>query len=110
MSLLISSVPYTKEQLDQLPKELLNDLKFSGSIIEDTNGNKKIDPKELATEIPFGQSDDLLQLLLGLGGTTDVNTSFKAKKDHGYFIVINGSNVGQVSIQPYTLTLVDHKK
>ncbi len=110
MSLLISSVPYTKEQLDQLPKELQNDLMFSGSIIEDTNGNKKIDPKELATEIPFGQSEDLLQLLLGLGGTTDVNTSFKAKKDHGYFIVINGSNVGQVSIQPYTLTLVDHKK
>ncbi len=109
MSLLVSSEPYTKEQLDQLPKELQNDLKFSGSIIEDTNGNMEIDPQELATEIPFGQAEDLLQLLLGLGGTTDVNTSFKAKKDHGYFIVLNGSNVGQVSIQPYTLTLFDHK-
>jgi len=110
MSLLISSVPYTKEQLDQLPKELQNDLKFSGSIIEDTNGNRKIDPKEMATEIQFGQGEDLLQMLLGLGGTTDVNTSFKAKQGHGYFIVLNGSNVGQVSIQPYSLTLFDHKK
>lgn len=110
MSLLISSVPYTKEQLAQLPKELQNDLKFSGSIIEDTNGNMEIDPQEMATEIPFGQGEDFLQILLGLGGTTDVNTSFKAKKDHGYFIVLNGSNVGQVSIQPYTLTLFDHKK
>ncbi|MEB2299583.1 S8 family peptidase [Lysinibacillus xylanilyticus] len=109
MSLLISSVPYTKEQLDQLPKELQNDLKFSGSIIEDTNGNRKIDPKEMATEIQFGQGEDLLQILMGLGGTTDVNTSFKAKQGHGYFIVLNGSNVGQVSIQPYTLTLFDHK-
>ncbi|MGE7675511.1 S8 family peptidase [Lysinibacillus sp. NPDC094403] len=109
MSLLISSVPFTKEQLDQLPKELQNDLKFSGVIIEDTNGNMEIDPEEMATQIPFGQGEDLLQMLLGLGGTTDVNTSFKAKKDHGYFIVLNGSNVGQVSIQPYTLTLFDHK-
>ncbi|MFE3573134.1 S8 family serine peptidase [Lysinibacillus sp. NPDC059133] len=109
MSLLISSVPYTKEQLDQLPKELQNDLKFSGSIIEDTNGNRKIDPKEMATEIQFGQGEDLLQILMGLGGTTDVNTSFKAKQGHGYFIVLNGSNVGQLSIQPYTLTLFDHK-
>ena len=80
MSLLISSLPYTKEQLAQLPKELQNDLKFSGSIIEDTNGNMEIDPQEMATEIPFGQGEDLLQILLGLGGTTDVNTSFKAKK------------------------------
>jgi len=110
MSLLISSVPFTKEQLNQLPKELQNDLKFSGSIIEDTNGNMEIDPEEMATQIPFGQGEDLLQMLLGLGGTTDVNTSFKAKKDHGYFIVLNGSNIGQVSIQPYTLTLFDHKK
>ncbi len=109
MSLLVSSVPFTKEQLDQLPKELQHDLKFSGSIIEDTNGNMEIDPKEMATEIPFGQGEDLLQILLGLGGTTDLNTSFKAKKDHGYFIVLNGSNVGQLSIQPYNLTLVDHK-
>ncbi|MGE7692639.1 S8 family peptidase [Lysinibacillus sp. NPDC094177] len=109
MSLLVSSVPFTKEQLDQLPKELQKDLKFTGSIIEDTNGNMEIDPEEMATEIPFGQAEDILQLLLGLGGTTDVNTSFKAKKEHGYFIVLNGSNVGQVSIQPYTLTLFDHK-
>lgn len=110
ISLLISSIPYTKEQLDKLPKELQNDLKFSGSIIEDTNGNKKIDPKEMATEIQFGQGEDLIQMLLGLGGTTDVNTSFKAKQAHGYFIILNGSNNGQLSIQPYNLTLFDHKK
>jgi len=110
MSLLVSSIPFTNEELDQLPKELQKDLKFTGSIIEDTNGNMDIDPKEMATEIQFGQGENLLEILLGLGGTTDVNTSFKAKKDHGYFIVINGNNVGELSIQPYNLTLFDHKR
>ena len=42
-------------------------------------------------------------------GTNDVNTSFKAKKDRGYFILVNSMGLGQVSIQPYTLTLFDHK-
>ena len=41
--------------------------------------------------------------------TNDVNTSFKAKKDRGYFILVNSMGLGQVSIQPYTLTLFDHK-
>ncbi|MGE7913745.1 S8 family peptidase [Lysinibacillus xylanilyticus] len=110
MSLLVSSVLLTNEQLDKLPKELQNNLKFSGSIIEDINGNMKIDPNEMATEIPFGQPENIFELLLGVSGTTDVNTSFKAKKDHGYFIVVNGMKLGQVSTQPYNLTLVDHTK
>ncbi|MFY0518080.1 S8 family peptidase [Lysinibacillus sp. UGB7] len=110
MSLLVSSVPFTNEQLNQLPKELQKELKFSGSIIEDTNGNMEIDPKEMETEIPFGQGENLIEILLGISGTTDVNTSFKAKKDRGYFIVVNGSNLGQVSLQPYTLTMFDHNR
>jgi len=110
MSLLISSVPFTNEQLNQLPKELQKDLKFAGSIIEDTNGNMKIDPKEMETAIPFGLSDNILEILLGMVGTTDVNTSFKAKKDRGYFIQVNSTGLGQLSIQPYTLTMFDHKR
>lgn len=109
MSLLLSSVPFTNEQLTQLPKELQKDLKFAGAIIEDTNGNMKIDAKEMETEIPFGLGDNILEMLLGMMGTTDVNTSFKAKKDRGYFILVNSMGLGQVSIQPYTLTLFDHK-
>ncbi len=110
MSLLVSSVPFTNEQLNQLPKELQKELKFSGSIIEDTNGNMEIDPKEMETEIPFGQGENIIELLLGISGTTDVNTSFKAKKDRGYFIIVNGANLGQVSLQPYTLTMFDHNR
>lgn len=110
MSLLLSSTPFTNEQLAQLPKELQKELKFAGSIIEDTNGNKKIDPKEMETEIPFGLSDNILELLLGMGGTTDVNTSFKAKKDRGYFILVNSMGLGQVSVQPYTLTMFNHQQ
>lgn len=110
MSLLVSSIPYTNEQLNQLPKELQTDLKFSGSIIEDTNGNMQIDPKETATEVPFGEGESLIEQLLGIFGTTDVNTSFKAKKGYGYFILLNGANLDQVSMQPYRLTLINHKK
>ncbi|MGE7093934.1 S8 family peptidase [Lysinibacillus sp. NPDC048646] len=110
MSLLVSSVPLTNEQLNQLPKELQKEFKFSGSIIEDTNGNMEIDPKEMETEIPFGQGENLIEILLGISGTIDVNTSFKAKKDRGYFIVVNGANLGQVSIEPYTLTMFDHNR
>ena len=64
MSLLLSSVPFTNEQLAQLPKELQKDLKFAGAIIEDTNGNMKIDAKEMETEIPFGLGDNILEMLL----------------------------------------------
>ncbi|WP_339260798.1 S8 family peptidase [Lysinibacillus sp. FSL K6-3209] len=110
MSLLVSSVPMTNEQLNQLPKELQNAFKFSGSIIEDTNGNMEIDPKELETEIQFGQGNNIIEQLLGIFGTTDVNTSFKAKKNHGYFIIINGMNLGQVSIHPYTLSMYKHNQ
>ncbi|MEK5232373.1 S8 family serine peptidase [Lysinibacillus sp. FSL K6-0232] len=110
MSLLLSTVPFTNDQFKQLPKELHQDLKFAGSIIEDTNGNMKIDAKELATEVPFGLGDNILEMLLGVMGTADVNTSFQAKKDRGYFILVSSMNFGQVSIQPYTLTLFDHHR
>ncbi|WP_244854835.1 S8 family peptidase [Lysinibacillus parviboronicapiens] len=98
MSLLVSSVAFTNEQLDKLPKELQNDINFSGFLIEDTNGDMEIDEKEIKTQISFGE------------GENNLDTSFKAKKDHGYFIVVNEANLGQVSIQPYTLTLIDHKR
>ena len=107
ISLLISSIPYTNEELNQLPKELQQDLNFYGTIIEDTNGNMQIDPNEVEKEIPFGQ---LIELLLGSYGTTDVNTSFKARKNYGYFILVNGLKVDQVSIQPYSLTLFNHNR
>ncbi|MFJ7646617.1 S8 family peptidase [Lysinibacillus sp. NPDC097279] len=109
LSLLISSVPYTNKQLNQLPKELQFDLKFSGSIIEDTNGNMQIDDEELATEIPFGQGESLFEIFLGLSGTSEVNTSFLAKRNRGYFITINGTDIGLVSLQPYTLSVFNHK-
>ncbi|WP_249649255.1 hypothetical protein, partial [Lysinibacillus sp. D4B2_S17] len=54
MSLLLSSVPFTNEQLAQRPNELQKDLKFAGAIIEDTNGNMKIDPKEMETQSTSG--------------------------------------------------------
>ncbi|MFJ7950171.1 S8 family peptidase [Lysinibacillus sp. NPDC096418] len=110
LSLLVSSVPYTPEQLNQLPKELQNDLKFYGSIIEDTNGNMEIDPKEMATEVPFGQGESLIEQLLGIFGTTEVSTSFKAKKNYGYFILVNGANLEQVSMQPYSLNIFNHTR
>ncbi|MBG9454778.1 peptidase S8 [Lysinibacillus sphaericus] len=100
MSLHVSSVPFTNEQLDQLPKELQKDLELSGllvgALIEDTNGDMEIYGKEWETAIQFGQGNNL-------------DTSFKAKKDHGYFIAVRKA-FEQVSIQPYTLTLFDHKR
>jgi len=96
MSIHVSSVPFTKEQLDQFPKELQKDLEFSGFLIEDTNGDMEIDGEEWETAIQFGQGNNL-------------DTSFKAKKDHGYLIAFEKA-FEQVSVQPYTLTLFDHKK
>ncbi|TQR39551.1 peptidase S8 [Lysinibacillus sphaericus] len=97
MSLQVSSVPFTNEELDKLPKELQKDLELSGFLYEDTNGNMVIDGKEGDTVIPFGQ------------GENNLDTSFKAKKDHGYIILVEEA-LGQVSTQPYTLTLFDHKR
>ncbi|AVK96462.1 peptidase S8 [Lysinibacillus sphaericus] len=110
LSLLINSEPYTNKQGTSLPRELQIDLKFTGSIIEDTNGNKQIDGNEMQTEIPFGQGESYFERLLGISGISALNTSFKVKKDYGYFIAVNAIDNGLVSTQPYTLTLFDHKK
>jgi len=93
MSLHVSSVPFTNEELDKLPKELQKNLELSGLLIEDTNDDMGIDDKEWDAAIQFDNLD----------------TSFKAKKDHGYFILVKEA-FGQVSTQPYTLTLFDHKR
>ena len=109
LSLLLSSLPLNNGQGKKIPKELQIDLKFKGSIIEDTNGNMQIDDNELETEIPFGQGENIFEILLGISGTSDVNTSFVAKRNRGYFINVEGIDSGLISLQPYTLTVFNHK-
>lgn len=109
LSLLLSSVPFTNGQVKQIPKELQFDLKIAGSIIEDTNGNMQIDDDELATEISFGGGENIFEILFGISDASDINTSFVAKRNRGYFINVKGIDNGLVSLQPYTLTVFNHK-
>lgn len=109
LSLLLSSVPFTNGQDRQTQKVLQLDLKLTGSIIEDTNGNMQIDDDELATEISFGGGETLLEILFGISSASDINTSFVAKRNRGYFVNVKAIDTGLVSLQPYTLTVFNHK-
>ena len=107
LSLLLSSVQNGQDS--QTPKVLQLDLKLTGSIIEDTNGNMQIDDDEFATEISFGAGETLLEILFGISSASNINTSFVAKRNRGYFINVKAIDTGLVSLQPYTLTVFNHR-
>ncbi|WP_057759730.1 S8 family peptidase [Cytobacillus praedii] len=89
------------QELNKLPKDLLNEHIFSGLLIEDTDGNKKIDNNEIKAAVPFGAS--IFNLSPG-----DIEASFKAKKGNGYFIVIE-SMFSSLNLKPYQVKLVGLK-
>lgn len=109
LSLLLSSIPFTNGQDSQTPKVLQLDLKLTGSIIEDTNGNMQIDDDEFATEISFGAGETLFEILFGISSASNINTSFVAKRNRGYFINVKAIDTGLVTLQPYTLTVFNHR-
>ena len=88
----------TKKEKLQLPTTLDNDLVLGMAIIEDTNGNKKIDKEEYDKNLQFypNISDPSFA----------VNGSFKAKQDVGYFIVLVNFSDG-LSLQQLSLQLHD---
>ncbi|MDQ0215917.1 subtilisin family serine protease [Oikeobacillus pervagus] len=93
-------IPFTTAERQKMPKELQNRLFLSGAIVEDLNGNMRIDDNEQARAIPL--SFDPF--------TLNINASFKAKKDVGYFMIVENEMNG-VSPQPYTVQLFDlHRK
>jgi serine protease len=87
--------PQPTEQ-EEVPEELMNQLIAFVNIIEDTNGNMKVDGDEALKTVPWGPNQMTL--------TTEA--SFKAKKDVGYFFVVDGYGYnGGVTIQPYEIGL-----
>lgn len=87
---------FTEEQKSKLPKSVQNPLYLYTTIVEDTNGNMNIDAKEAAKSMFFGPSNAI---------SYEVNASFKAKKDIGYFVIANNGSWGTVSVQPYQVKL-----
>jgi serine protease len=86
--------PQPTEQ-EEVPEELMNPLIAFVNIIEDTNGNMKIDGDEPTKSVPWGPNQMTLQ----------TEASFKAKKDVGYFFVVNGYGYNGISMQPYEIGL-----
>jgi serine protease len=96
LSLTLQPQPFMPSELENLPEELLNPLIAFVTIIEDTNGNMKVDGDEASKAVPWGPNQM----------TLNTEASFKAKKDVGYFFAVNGYGYdGGVSIQPYEIGL-----
>jgi serine protease len=96
LSLTVQPQPFMPSELENLPEELLNPLITFVTIIEDTNGNMKVDGDEASKAVPWGPNQM----------TLNTEASFKAKKDVGYFFAVNGYGYdGGVSIQPYEIGL-----
>jgi serine protease len=96
LSLTVQPLPFELSETEDLPEELLNPLVAFVNIIEDTNGNMKVDGDEALKAVPWNPN----QL------TLSTEASFKAKKDVGYFFAVNGFGLeGGVSIQPYEIGL-----
>jgi serine protease len=94
LSLTVQPQPFAEDA--KLPKELLNPLITFMTIVEDTNGNMKVDDEEAEKAVPWGPNQM----------TLNIEASFKAKKDVGYFFVMNGFGYnGGVSIQEYEIGL-----
>jgi serine protease len=96
LSLTVQPLPFELSETEDVPEELMNPLIAFVNIIEDTNGNMKVDGDEALTAVPWNPNQM----------TLSTEASFKAKKDVGYFFAVNGFGLeGGVSIQPYEIGL-----
>ncbi|OKL36449.1 hypothetical protein BLL40_10870 [Domibacillus mangrovi] len=93
----ITSSALTAIQKVSIPYELRQEHIFSGAIVEDTNGDKVMDPDEMRQAAVFGP--DLLSFII----EPEVNTSFAAKEETGYFIEVNSFLPTGPSLQPYEI-------
>lgn len=96
----------TTNQQSKLPTLLNNDLIVGMVIIEDTNGNKKLDEEEYRKSLEFYPNlNDV---------SYTVNGSFQAKKDVGYFILLvpfsDGFSTQQYSMQMHDLNRKDEDR
>lgn len=98
LNLQLTPQPFTEQEKNSLPKSVQNPLFLYSMIVEDTNGNMNIDDEEAAKAVSFGPSNAV---------TYEVNASFKAKKNAGYFIINMSDLWGTISIQPYHIQLND---
>lgn len=98
LNLQLTPQPFTEQEKKTLPKSVQNPLFLYTIIIEDTNGNMNIDEEEAAKAVSFGPSNEV---------TYEVNASFKAKKNAGYFIMNTSDLWGEISLQPYHIQLND---
>ncbi|MBW7652303.1 S8 family serine peptidase [Anoxybacillus sp. ST4] len=76
-----------------LPKELRGTFIPIVSVVEDTNGNMTIDEDEYGKAVTFFPT--------GFSPLYDVNGSFRAKKNVGYFFIMNGLMWDGLSLQSY---------
>ncbi|OMP66695.1 S8 family serine peptidase [Domibacillus epiphyticus] len=90
----------TSAQKAGIPFELRYPHIFSGAIIEDTNGDKVLDPDEMERSVPFGP--DLIDIL-SANVESELHTSFAAKEETGYFINVMPTLPSGPSLQPYEL-------
>lgn len=96
LSLTVKPQMFSLAELEKMPEELLNPLIAFVTIIEDTNGNMKIDGDEALKSTFIGPNQK----------TLNSEGSFKAKKDVGYFFELRGFGYdGGVSVQPYEIGL-----
>ncbi|MFD1736950.1 S8 family serine peptidase [Bacillus salitolerans] len=85
----------TDEQKKTLPKSLQTPIDPIVILVEDTNGNMAIDPEETVKNIYMDRGWD----------NEPEAGSFKAKKDVGYFIVLDNYFWGGVPIADYDLVI-----
>lgn len=97
--LLVENGEVPKRLKETLPKELFKTFWPIISIIQDTNGNKKLDKEEESAAMNYFGWE-----------TPEIRASFKARKGKGYFVVISKMD-GMTTLTPYqmTLTQVDEK-
>lgn len=95
-NLQLTPQPFTADEKKTLPKSVQSPLFLYTMIVEDTNGNMRVDDEEASKAVQFGPTNTV---------TYEVNASFKAKKNAGYFVVAVNDAWGTVSVQPYHIQL-----
>lgn len=98
--LLVENADVPKRLRDTLPKALLEPIYPMVAIVEDRNGNGKLDREEERGAMTYYSYN-----------SPEVRASFKAKKGSGYFVILSNDTYYGTSITPYRVTLseVDEK-
>ncbi|RSK28681.1 peptidase S8 [Bacillus sp. HMF5848] len=101
LGFLAETVELTDAQKDEIPEELRQPLDFIVSIVEDTDGNLQLSEDEILKSMQYYSRN--------WGQDAKFSGAFNAKKDVGYFFIVESWSWGSINVKEYEMSLFNYE-